>query len=276
MIDRPSGKRVMISRETAKRSFLDYAGNYDASDPLISSKIDHTMRVAANAERIALSIDMDRDDTDLAWMLGLLHDFGRFEQVRRFGTFMDVHSVDHAELGADLLFNEKKIELFSGSGFEEKDYKLAETAVRQHNKLELPEDLDERTRTFCELLRDADKTDIFRVIDEMPFEQRIGKSLGKLEEKSEASPECMECVRLHRCIPKAYVHSHFEGRLSHVCLAFELVFEESRRIAIEEGHIKSLLSETDKTGKQIWNEKETAQLGILREELEKYWGFSIS
>ncbi|MCR4657715.1 MAG: HD domain-containing protein [Lachnospiraceae bacterium] len=265
----------MIYRDIAQKAFMDYAGKYDASDPLIYSKIDHTMRVAGNAEQIAVSIGMDRDDTDFGWMLGLLHDFGRFEQVRRFGTFVDSHSVDHAELGADLLFKEKKISLFSESGFKEADHQIAETAIRQHNKLKLPEDLDERTRLFCELLRDADKTDIFRVIDEMPFEQRIGKSLGMLEEKDEASPECMECIRLHRCIPRAYVHSHFEGRLGHVCLAFELVFEESRRIALKQGHLKHLLAETDENGEQIWNDRETGQLRFLKDELEKYWGMAL-
>ncbi len=265
----------MIYRDNAEKAFMDYAGKYDASDPLIQSKIGHTMRVAQYADRIAKSIELDSDDIDLGWMLGLLHDFGRFEQVRRFGTFMDAHSVDHAELGADILFKENMISLFSESGLKDTEYALTETAIRQHNKLELPGDLDERTRLFCELLRDADKTDIFRVIDEMPFEQRIGKSLNMLEEKDEASPECIECIRNHRCIPRAYIRSHFEGRLSHVCLAFELVFEESRRIALEQGYLKHLLSETDENGIQIWNERETGQLRLLKEELEKHFGMSL-
>lgn len=33
----------------------------------------------------------------------MLHDIGRFEQIRCFGTFNDGMSVDHAELGADIL-----------------------------------------------------------------------------------------------------------------------------------------------------------------------------
>ena len=32
-------------------------------------------------------------------------DIGRFEQIRCFGTFNDGMSVDHAELGADILFD---------------------------------------------------------------------------------------------------------------------------------------------------------------------------
>ena len=43
------------------------------------------------------------EDKDVAWLLGMLHDIGRFEQIRCFGTFNDGMSVDHAELGADIL-----------------------------------------------------------------------------------------------------------------------------------------------------------------------------
>ena len=41
---------------------------------------------------------MDAADVDLAWLLGMLHDVGRFEQLRRYGTFIDADSTDHAQL----------------------------------------------------------------------------------------------------------------------------------------------------------------------------------
>ena len=49
----------------------------------------------------------------------MLHDIGRFEQIRRFGTFNDVQSVDHAEFGADLLFKEGLIRKFAEGYYEE-------------------------------------------------------------------------------------------------------------------------------------------------------------
>ncbi len=262
----------MIDRVKAEKAFMEYADNYDTSDVMIKSKIDHTFRVSENADRIARSLKMNDEDIDLAYMSGLLHDFGRFEQVRRYGTFIDSHSVDHAELGADILFNDGKIKLFYEAGFKEEAYELMETAIRQHNKLKLQDGLDDRTETFCNILRDSDKLDIFRVILEMPFEQRIGKSRNLFEEKEEASEECMEYVRLHRCIPRNLIHSIFEVSLSHLCFAFELVFEESRTIAVEQGYLKMLFSETDESGKPLWKDKEISQLKIVRNEVEKCWG----
>ena len=45
----------------------------------------------------------------MSWLTGLLHDVGRFEQLRRYGTFIDAQSIDHAEFGADRLFRQGKI-----------------------------------------------------------------------------------------------------------------------------------------------------------------------
>ena len=265
----------MFDRERAKAVFLRYAEEYDTQNILIRHKIEHTFRVAELSERCAESLKMSGVDTDLAWFLGLLHDIGRFEQGRRFGTFVDSQSVDHAELSGDILFRDGLIERFPEEELPEGWRAAAETAVRQHNKLKLPETLDSRTLRFAEILRDADKTDIFRVIASIPFEDRIGSSKASFRETGEASPEVMACVSEHRCVPRGLRRSRFEGRISHCCMAFELVFEYSRRTVREEGWLKALLAETDAGGEQIWTDRETEQLRVLRHEIEKAWGIPL-
>lgn len=262
----------MDAKERAKGAFLDYAGQYDANNTLIFHKIEHTLRVAELSDRIANAIGMCAEDAHCAWFFGLLHDIGRFEQARRFGTFVDSQSVDHAELSADILFVDGLIDRFPTEGLPEDWRALVEPVIRQHNKLNLPQALDARTRRFAELLRDADKADIFRVIASIPFEQRIGSSRASFADTGEASPEVMDCVLAHRCVPKELRRSHFEGRISHCCMAFELVFDISRRIVKEEGWLRALLAETDQAGKRLWTDKETEQLRVLRREIEIAWG----
>ncbi|MBQ6326663.1 MAG: HD domain-containing protein, partial [Clostridia bacterium] len=96
----------MGDREALKSVFLNYAERYDTKNGMIRHKIEHTFRVAALSERYADALGMGSEDVAWAWFFGLLHDIGRFEQVRRFGTFVDSQSVDHAELGADILFGD--------------------------------------------------------------------------------------------------------------------------------------------------------------------------
>ena len=95
-----------MNRTAAIECFQDYTGHYNPDDPMIRHKIVHTLSVAGLSEKIAESLGLDAADVDFAWFLGLLHDIGRFEQVRRYGTFVDSQSVDHADFGADLLFRD--------------------------------------------------------------------------------------------------------------------------------------------------------------------------
>lgn len=259
----------MIDRVRAEAAFRAYTSNYDLDNVMIRHKVEHTFRVAENCEKIARSLHMDVSSVAFAWFLGLLHDIGRFEQARRFGTFVDSVSVDHAEFGADLLFKDKLIDSFPVEELTAEDLCLLETAIRLHNKLTLPENLDTRTRCFCNLIRDADKADIFRVIAELPFDKRVGTSRSLFQEASEAGEAVMDCVRSHRCVPRNLVKTRFEARISHGCMAFELVYPESRRIVREQGFLFRLLAEQDADGKALWSERERDQLRVLRMEIEK-------
>ena len=50
-------------------------------------------------------------ERDLAYLIALLHDIGRFEQIKRFNSFDD-RNVDHATLGVQVLFDEGMIRQF--------------------------------------------------------------------------------------------------------------------------------------------------------------------
>ena len=122
-------------------AFENYVSNYNLNDPNIYLKYKHTGKVAENCERIAKSLNLPAKDIDLAWEIGMLHDIGRFEQLRRFDTFNDTESIDHAEFGADLLFKDGLIEKFDD---EKENYELLEKAVRLHSLYRLQDDLSER------------------------------------------------------------------------------------------------------------------------------------
>ncbi len=248
-----------FDREKALQAFKTYAANYDPKNINVSLKISHTFRVADLAERIAGSISAD---TDFAWFLGLLHDIGRFEQVTRYGTFVDAESVDHAELGADILFIDGLISDFSGIDPEEK--KLAEIAIRAHNKLTIHDDIDDETTMYCHILRDADKADIFRVLTEPPYDER-GRRVEDSAKHGHSEPareEIMACIYEHRCVPRKYKRTDFERVISSCCMAFELVYPETRQIVMEQGYIWKLMD------LELADPAMGRQLEILREEIK--------
>ena len=73
----------MINRNTVKTRFTEYVEHYDASDPKVRLKIIHTEQVAKMCDAISAGLGLSEPDRDLAWLTGMLHDIGRFEQLRR-------------------------------------------------------------------------------------------------------------------------------------------------------------------------------------------------
>ena len=254
--------KPVINRKNVINAFAEYVRNYDPSDEKIKLKIDHTYRVAGLCQRIAESLGLSEPDVDIAWLLGMLHDIGRFEQIRRFGTFNDVQSVDHAEFGADLLFKEGLIRKFAEGYYEEcelarsgneeaeqiiknnehhnKDTGLLEMAIRQHNKYRVKEDLTERQRMFCDILRDADKVDIFKVNADIPMEIIYDVTTEELK-SGVISKEVLESFYKRETVLKSVRKSAVDHIVGHISLLFELVYKESYRQAKEQGYVYKLL-----------------------------------
>ena len=143
--------KFLINRAEVEKSFRDYTAAYNLNEAKVKLKVDHTFRVAALSDVITDSLGMTGYDKDLAWLLGMLHDIGRFEQVRRYHTFRDALSINHAELSANILFRDGLIRNFINvepdcppSG----DYLLIEKVIRLHNVFQLPDELTERELHF--------------------------------------------------------------------------------------------------------------------------------
>jgi HAD superfamily hydrolase (TIGR01509 family) len=251
-----------INRKNVINTFAEYVRNYDPSDEKIKLKIDHTYRVAGLCQKIAESLGLSEPDVDIAWLLGMLHDIGRFEQIRRFGIFNDAQSVDHAEFGADLLFKEGLIRKFAEGYYEEcelarsgneeaeqiiknnehhnKETGLLEMAIRQHNKYRVKEDLTERQRMFCDILRDADKVDIFKVNADIPMEIIYDVTTEELK-NGVITKEVLESFYKKETVLKSVRRSAVDHIVGHISLLFELVYKESYRQAKEQGYVYKLL-----------------------------------
>ena len=115
----------------------------------------HCLTAAHCAEKIASACgDMD---VEKAYILGLLHDIGRFEQIKNYHTFLDKESIDHAEYGNKILFEDDLIRNFIT---EDKYDEIIKTAISNHNKPCISNDLTNYERLHAMIIRDADKTDI--------------------------------------------------------------------------------------------------------------------
>ncbi len=253
--------KYTIDRQKVKEQFAAYTRNYDPTDTKIALKIAHTYRVADNCEQIARSIALSDEDVEFAWLSGMLHDIGRFEQVKRYNTFIDSESVDHAEFGADLLFKGEGL-ITDYTDDRTKD-DMMELVIRQHNKYRVCPEAADKALTFCNILRDADKVDILRVNVETPMEEIYNVSEEELM-TSGVSDKVMAEVKKHIAVLRDIMETPAEHLIGHIALTFELVYPKSREMALEQGYLNRMFEFPSR------NESTIKALKEAREEIRKF------
>lgn len=207
----------MIELKRAKCAFDNYVKNYDMSNEKINLKYYHTYRVCEQSIAICRSLNLSKEDTDIAYLIALLHDIGRFEQQKRFNTFDDSKSMDHALFGCKILFEEGLIrEFIIDDSYDE----IIKKAVYNHNKLYIEENLNEREMLHSKIIRDADKIDIiYNVTD-----------LGQIklnDDDSEISEKVKNSFYQNHIVSKLDKKTHNDSVMIMLAFVFDLNFKYS-------------------------------------------------
>ena len=90
----------MIDITKAKLELKKFLDKYeDKSDLSFNLKVTHTYYVAENSKNIAEKLNLSKEDIELAELIGLMHDIGRFEELK---ITKELNSIkfDHATYGS--------------------------------------------------------------------------------------------------------------------------------------------------------------------------------
>ena len=102
----------MIYIGKAKNTFKNFLEQYEDKKHLsFLLKVVHTYHVAENARKIAEKLSLSKEDIKLAELIGLLHDIGRFEELKITNELNSV-KFDHALYGSKMLFEQGMIRNF--------------------------------------------------------------------------------------------------------------------------------------------------------------------
>lgn len=156
----------MTCYDYAKMAFENYLDSYNRSDDKIRLKIVHTYGVVDCSTKIASRIHLPEEEIELARLIALLHDIGRFEQLKRFNSFLP-ETMDHASYGVTILFEEGLIREFIPENTWDD---IIRTAIACHSLYKLENHPNQRIDFHSRLIRDADKLDNCRVKLDEPLE----------------------------------------------------------------------------------------------------------
>lgn len=205
-----------MNKEEIQKKFKKYVERFNMTDNAIQRKYYHSLRVMDLATLIAKYSHFDDENYEIAALVGLLHDYARFPQWTKYKTYSDINSIDHGDLGVELLFNNSEIKDFCENI---KYYDEIYDAIKYHNKLAIPENLSDHNKLLCKVIRDADKLDIFYLFS-------VNKILI-LEDDSDISKEVEKDFFDKKSIDWKKVKNKSDNILLDLALVFDLNFNYS-------------------------------------------------
>ncbi|RGS72352.1 HD domain-containing protein [Mitsuokella sp. AF21-1AC] len=198
----------------------------------------HTGYVTTHAIALAKHLHLSAHDVALAEIMGLFHDVGRFRQYSLYKTFNDAESEDHADLGLKVLS-----ELDFMKKLAPEDEELVRFAISRHNKKEIGPVADRRHLVFAQIIRDADKLDIYRVLS--PFLTPDGAEKAPKFIASDASqlvsPDFIEDFKAGRQADYRKLRTHGDRKLVRLLWVYDIYFNWTLREIVKRGYIERII-----------------------------------
>jgi len=201
-------------------------------------KVEHTRKVCGNMALLAAGEGLAPEEARIADAVALLHDVGRFPQFRRWRTFRDSDSDNHARLGIEVLREQGVLARFPTA-----ERLLIEEAVRFHNLLALPLRFRSPTSLFIRLIRDADKLDIWRVFLDyfrQPDDQRPSAVTLGFPDLPGVTQACVSELAAGRVIRLEDVRVLNDFKLLQISWVYDLNFRSAYSLLQQRGHIPAL------------------------------------
>lgn len=242
-----------------RQVFEEYLDHYDREDDKIRLKITHTYCVVDCSREIAVRMGLSEEDVELAMMIALLHDIGRFEQLRRYDSF-EPATMDHAAEGVHILFEEGMIRRFmEDDRFDD----LIRTAIARHSDFKLEGIDDERTLLHARLIRDSDKLDNCRV----KLEDSIEVLLNKTAE--EAGREPISDVVFQTACEGHSIYSPdrktaMDYWVSYIAYIYDINFTETLQIIREKNYIPRIAARIPCTNEDTAKKMKRIEADVLR------------
>lgn len=231
----------MIDLIKAKQFFKEYVSRFKVADKKVEVKIKHTFGVMDIARYIAEGLNLSNEDVLLAQLIGLLHDIGRFEQAVKFNNFEDYNTIDHAEYGVKILFEDRLIENF----IEDREYdEIIKKAVKNHNKFSIEKGLDERELLHAKIIRDADKTDNFQVKQVQDFLSLFNSTEEKVSKERISDEIWMEFLA-GKTIVDSHRVTNMDKWLSYIAWVYDYNFDVSLKYLKDNNCIDKVIDRLD-------------------------------
>ena len=201
----------------------------------------HTGYVTANCIELAKFLKLPPHDIELAEIIGLFHDVGRFRQYSIYKTFNDADSEDHADLALKVI---AELEFFKELSAQ--DYDIVKFSIQNHNKKVIAPTNDERKELFAKIIRDADKLDIYRVLEPFLAQANVDKMPNFIKSTSnlvaDISPDFVENFVTGNQADYRKIRTNGDRKIVRLMWIYDVNFSWTMQKIVERGYIEKIVS----------------------------------
>lgn len=255
--------------DNTKKYFEKFVNeNFDINDSKIKHKMNHTYNVVENAKYLCECLKLDEINTELAMIIALFHDIGRFDQTKEMKTFReDITNFDHATLGVKFLFENGEIKNYIDN---ELYYPIIKKAIANHSKYILDETgMTDTEILHCKIIRDADKIDSFRAktVDDIYTMANINK---EDIENSKVTEKVYDTFKDHKTILSKDRQTGLDIWVSYIAFIFGLEFKGSYELINKNDYLNKLFNRFEyKVDKSTMEELKKCAFDYLNNKLNQ-------
>ena len=245
----------MMDLEQAKQEFIKYTEKITTRTPRLERKIGHSIRVMEDSIEIAESLNLDKEEIEIAALIGLLHDIGKLKQI----DDEKYKSIEHGKLAVEILKKDNYIRKY----IEDNRYdNIIYKAIENHGIFEIEEGLSENELLFAKIIRDADKLDIFYEGAEMFWNsEEEREKIGQ----SEISQSLLEKFKLYKKIERENRETPLDGIVEFISMIYNIYFKYDFVVLKQEDYVNKILNKF-----KFINEETKEQIKEIREIANKY------
>lgn len=223
----------------------------------------HTGYVTANCIELAQNLNFSKHDTEIAEIIGLFHDVSRFRQYSIYKTFNDADSEDHADLAVKVI---EELDFFKK--IPAVDYEIVKFSIQQHNKKDIAPCDDERKILFAKVIRDADKLDIYRVLEPFLAQENADKMPNFIKSTSrlvaDVSPDFVEKFVRGEQTDYRKIRTNGDRKIVRLMWIYNVNFVWTMKKIVERGYIEKIIKNLPQ------DEKIAEGVRRLRDYVEKF------
>lgn len=224
---------------------LFYTGD-EYVDANLKLKQEHSLRVCREMAYLTDALGLSQDDRRIAEAIAIFHDIGRFKQFVEYRTYNDARSTNHCLLG---------LEVLRASGvlgeLPDKERLAIERAVEYHGVKQLPTEVDGDCLKFCQMIRDADKLDVYHIAVGYYKNYKTAPKSFMLElefpDEAVCSPHVVDAVLNERSIDYKSLRTLNDMLLCQLGWVYDINFAASLRRIKDRKYLETLLGYLPRT-----------------------------